>query len=553
MSFTVLELFNNVSAFGWVVVAGGIFSAVLSGIIFWQDTTRQSNRLFFLFGFVNFVWGIVYAIFEGLFSTPDANTGVVMLYGTAVFIPTLLSLFLYVFSLENRSVSFLKIVVYFIPTVVIIGILYLYPSFIVSYQRSIADQSGKIIFEAGFSLYVFYVLAYLAIGPYFLIKKYRESAGIFKTVIHELLTAVWVSCGTAVIMALFSPLFGDWHDLFWVGHFAIILLVIITSYILIKYNFWNIKIIATELLVSITILIFIVELFFANSPLDLFVRILTITLVIFSSIFLVRSVRREMQSGERIMGLMYDISEISKRLKFLDRKKTEFLSVASHHLRDPLTSIRGYTSMLKEGSFGELTVGVKEALDKIYVSSEHLITMISDFMDVARIEGGDMQYVFSDVDMKKLVVELSSEMKGNAEQAHIIFSTTIDDVSMGNESFITVGDAGKLRQVISNLVDNSIKYTPEGEVSVLLSKSKDKRKILFSVSDTGIGMNDTTKGKIFNKFSRAEGVSKVYTEGTGLGLYVAKEIVKKHEGRIWAESKGEGQGSTFFVELEAKM
>ncbi|MGB2580575.1 MAG: HAMP domain-containing sensor histidine kinase, partial [Minisyncoccia bacterium] len=117
---------------------------------------------------------------------------------------------------------------------------------------------------------------------------------------------------------------------------------------------------------------------------------------------------------------------------------------------------------------------------------------------------------------------------------------------------ITVGDDGKLRQVFSNLIDNSIKYTPNGKVSVLLKKSTDGKKIIFNVYDTGIGMSESTIGKIFKKFSRAEGVSKVYTEGTGLGLYVAAEIIKKHEGRIWAESKGEGQGSSFFVELDVK-
>jgi len=103
-----------------------------------------------------------------------------------------------------------------------------------------------------------------------------------------------------------------------------------------------------------------------------------------------------------------------------------------------------------------------------------------------------------------------------------------------------------------NLIDNSIKYTPRGEISLLLSKSTNGKKILFSISDTGIGMSEVTKEKIFRKFSRAEGVSKVYTEGTGLGLYVAKEVIKKHEGRIWAESKGEGAGSTFYLELEVK-
>ena len=179
--------------------------------------------------------------------------------------------------------------------------------------------------------------------------------------------------------------------------------------------------------------------------------------------------------------------------------------------------------------------------------------MISDFMDISRIESGDMNYVFTDVDMKKLVLDVVDEMKFEVERMHLEFDLTIDDNPSGDEPFITVGDFGKLHQVVSNLIDNSIKYTPRGNISVLLYKSPDQKKIIFSIADTGIGMNPSTLDKIFKKFSRAEGASKVYTEGTGLGLYVAKEIIKKHEGRIWAESKGEGRGSSFFVELDAKV
>ena len=304
--------------------------------------------------------------------------------------------------------------------------------------------------------------------------------------------------------------------------------------------------------ISIIVLVLITELFLASSLLDLFIKTVIAMLIIFSSSFLVASVKREIQSKERIVRLSQDLDLISKRLKVLDKKKSEFLSIASHHLRDPLTAIKGYASMLSEGSFGDLSRPVLEAIEKIFVSSGHLVTMISDFMDISRIESGDMNYNFKDVDMKKLFLILADEMKQSAEHSHLVFTATVDEGPSEDEEYVTVGDEGKLRQVVSNLIDNSIKYTPHGEISMLLYKSPDKKKIIFSLSDTGIGMSELTKEKIFKKFSRAEGVSKVYTEGTGLGLYVAKEIVKKHEGRIWAESKGEGHGSSFYVELEAK-
>ena len=106
-----------------------------------------------------------------------------------------------------------------------------------------------------------------------------------------------------------------------------------------------------------------------------------------------------------------------------------------------------------------------------------------------------------------------------------------------------------MHQVILSIIDNSIKYTPYGSISVKLSLSENKKNVLFRITDTGIGMSEVTLQKIFKKFSRADGVNKTYTEGVGLGLYVAKKIIEKHQGRVWAESQGEGAGSSFFVEI----
>ncbi|KKT37264.1 MAG: PAS/PAC sensor signal transduction histidine kinase [Parcubacteria group bacterium GW2011_GWA1_44_13] len=553
MSVALLDVINSLSFASWGVVIGSLFTALLSGVVYWQDFTKRSSKFFFLFGLINLVWGLVYAYFEGSLATSGVHAEITLLYATAAVVPPFLFLFLYVFSVEDSQLSKWKLLAFFSPYFAIVGLLVFYPGFIVSYQESYGETLGKMVFGKGFLLYAFYILAFIFVGVGLLVKKYRESAGIFKTAIRELLIAVGVASVTAVLMSLFSPIFASGgHDLFWIGHLAVILLIPLTTYILVKYNFWNIKIIATELFISIIVLVLITELFLASSLLDLFIKTVIAMLIIFSSSFLVASVKREIQSKERIVRLSQDLDLISKRLKVLDKKKSEFLSIASHHLRDPLTAIKGYASMLSEGSFGDLSRPVLEAIEKIFVSSGHLVTMISDFMDISRIESGDMNYNFKDVDMKKLFLILADEMKQSAEHSHLVFTATVDEGPSEDEEYVTVGDEGKLRQVVSNLIDNSIKYTPHGEISMLLYKSPDKKKIIFSLSDTGIGMSELTKEKIFKKFSRAEGVSKVYTEGTGLGLYVAKEIVKKHEGRIWAESKGEGHGSSFYVELEAK-
>ena len=110
-------------------------------------------------------------------------------------------------------------------------------------------------------------------------------------------------------------------------------------------------------------------------------------------------------------------------------------------------------------------------------------------------------------------------------------------------------DEGKIRQVVANLIDNSIKYTPKGSVHIGIDKKPDN-KVLISIVDTGVGMSKETLSRLFGKYVRAENASRTNVGGTGLGLYVAKSFIELHDGRIWAESKGEGKGSCFFIELK---
>ena len=551
MPVVILDVIRNLSPMGVGIVLVSFLTTLLSGIVFWQDMSKRSNKFFLFFGLIVGVWGVAYAFFDGTLGTPAIHTSVPLFYLSMALIPPFIFLYIYIFSSEKNSLSFWNLTAIFIPYLFLASVFLVNPDFIVKYVTALDGVSGTIVSGEWYPLYVLYFVGFFLSGITVLVKKYRESVGVFKITTRNFFVAFFAAYAVVVFTTLVHPFFTGGHSLFWVGHTSIIVLAFATVYILSGYNFWSVKVIATEFFISVIVVVLVVELFLATSIIDLVIKTGITLLIIFSSSFLVGSVRREMQSKDKITRLVHDLGIMAKQLKFLDKKKSEFLSVASHHLRDPLTAIRGYASMLDEGSFGELPIGAREAVDKIFESSKRLITMVSDFLDISRIESGDMRYDFSDVDMKKIVLDLEYEMKLNADKAHINFSVTVDE-HLKDKSFVTVGDAGKLRQVISNLIDNSIKYTPRGEVSALLSKSSDGKKIIFSVSDTGIGMSPSTLDKIFRKFSRAEGVSKVYTEGTGLGLYVAKEIVKKHEGKIWAESKGEGLGSSFYVELEAK-
>ncbi len=148
--------------------------------------------------------------------------------------------------------------------------------------------------------------------------------------------------------------------------------------------------------------------------------------------------------------------------------------------------------------------------------------------------------------MNQLVLDVIGELKPNIDKAPIKFSYEPEFLT----DYRSTADRDKLKQVIANLIDNSVKYTPKGWVKVTLGFDKAKHKFIFKVSDSGIGIAPETLPRLFQKFSRAGNANKTNIKGTGLGLFVAKEIVNAHHGELYAESPGEGKGSSFIVELE---
>jgi len=317
-------------------------------------------------------------------------------------------------------------------------------------------------------------------------------------------------------------------------------------YCIVRFHTFNIKLIGAQALVWTLMALIGAQFFFIKTPINFILTGITfITVVIFGQ-FLIRSVKKEIEQKEKLEVLTLELENANEKLKSLDKLKTEFLSLASHQLRSPLTAIQGYTSMLLEGDFGAVGVKQKEAIDRVFQSSKHLTLVVEDLLNVAKIEQGGMQYVKAPFDFEKVVSDITKDLSVNANNKGLKLSFETDKKSPYNAN----GDMEKIRQVILNLIDNSIKYTKEGSVKVKLSKDQIKKKIRLSITDTGMGITPEIKTTLFKKFARGEG-GKVDSMGTGLGLYLAKEIIEAHKGKVWAESEGAGKGSTFFVELDA--
>lgn len=228
----------------------------------------------------------------------------------------------------------------------------------------------------------------------------------------------------------------------------------------------------------------------------------------------------------------------NQRLTKLDEAKDEFISMASHQLRTPLTTVNGYLSMLLEGDAGGLTKKQKEFVDLAYISSRRMSHLISDLLNVSRISTGRLTIDCDEFDMVQVVSEEIEQLQQQAEARNVELT-----FHKPRSKQIAVNlDENKIRQVIMNFIDNAIYYTPQGTVDVYLHKRKDV--VEFEVVDNGIGVSEEDKEQLFSKFFRAENAQNVRPDGTGLGLYMAKQVIQAQNGEVIFDSQ-EGEGSTF--------
>jgi len=237
-----------------------------------------------------------------------------------------------------------------------------------------------------------------------------------------------------------------------------------------------------------------------------------------------------------------DLQTANEELKRLDEAKSEFISIASHQLRTPLTVIKGYSSMMMEGSFGQMTPPIEENIKKIYESNERLIALVEDLLNISRIESGRLKFDFVVESLESVTDSVIEELSEVAKKKGLV----VNYEKQANLPAVKI-DKNKIRQVVINITDNAIKYTNQGEVKIKLEVFKNM--VRYSVTDTGMGISKEDMPHLFQKFSRGQDVSLIHTEGTGLGLYVGKMMIEAHNGKIWAESAGDGKGSTFIFEI----
>ena len=234
------------------------------------------------------------------------------------------------------------------------------------------------------------------------------------------------------------------------------------------------------------------------------------------------------------------LSRANEQLQALDQAKSEFISVAAHQMRTPLSAVKWILYMANLDQFKDESER-RDFLRKATESTDRMISLVNDLLEVDHIESGKDHFVFLPVNCADLVQSVVSDLAALAAGQGVNIT-----VSMGTNNTV-VGDSTKLRGLFQNLIENAVKYTPSGG-TVQISSTEEDKFISIVVKDSGIGIPDNQKDQIFSKFFRAPNALKTQTVGSGLGLFIAKEIVERHGGKIWFESKI-NEGTTFFINL----
>lgn len=252
-----------------------------------------------------------------------------------------------------------------------------------------------------------------------------------------------------------------------------------------------------------------------------------------------------MLAGENNLGVLLILHDITRE-KMVERMKTEFVSLAAHQLRTPLSAIKWTLKMLLERDLGEISKEQEEYINRTYQSNERMIVLINDLLDVTRIEEGRYLYKLSSSNLEDIIRFAVDSSKEEIQKKKIQF----EFIKPKKRSPELMLDVEKIRLAVQNLLDNAIRYTPAGG-KVSISIKLVGKEIEVQIQDAGVGIPRNQQKRVFSKFFRADNVIKIETEGSGLGLFIAKNIIEAHGGRIRFESK-ENKGSTFYFTLPIK-
>ncbi len=532
-----LDLSNN------ILLTIAFLNIILGFLILRRNWKDPINFSYLLLTITIVLWSLSLFLFRSVDTDASILLSGRLVYSIAAFLPLFFLFFVFSFAPTQTLRTKLYLGLLIIPTIFFAVMSYI--SELVAVRGFSVEGLNQLQFGEFYQSYLLYLSIYFTCGIIYLVSRYRIETDSIKKLQYYL-----ILLGTSITIVISITTNGFLLTTFafkynWVGPLGTLAMMVFFAYAIVQYKLFNIKVVSTQIFSGALAGILFVKLLSSNSGTDLLVNAVVFVSSVIVTILLIRGVLNEVRTREEVQRLAKDLEYANVELKRLDQAKSEFISIASHQLRTPLSIIKGYISMIREGSYGIVPDSMKKTLNKIYLSNERLVKLVADLLDLSRMESGKMKYEYANFNFIELVDSIVDEFKMPATDKGLDLRWDAPA-----DPLMVWGDSWKLRQVIFNLIDNSLKYTEKGWIEVTIQPSSDL--VTLAVKDSGIGMSQDTARALFQKFSRGHDSSKVNVQGLGLGLFIAKKIMDDHRGKLWPESEGEGKGSTFFFQMPIK-
>ena len=321
------------------------------------------------------------------------------------------------------------------------------------------------------------------------------------------------------------------------GFVGMVIFLLVISYLIVKFKAFSVKLLATQALVWGLSVLIGSQFFFIEVTINFILNGIGFVASVVLGRYLILSVKKEVQQKE-------ELAKLDVELENLLKERESLVHLVTHKVKGSFTRSKYIFAGILDGTYGEISPEIKKVAGQGLESDNTGIETVDLVLSVANMQKGTVKYDMKPLNLKDLVEKNISDKKIAIEAHGLKIETDIKE-----SVYQVIGDAFWLKEAIANLIENSIKYTPKGSITIGLQK-KDKNILLF-VKDTGIGITEEDKKSLFTEGGRGKNSVKINVDSTGYGLYSVKLIADAHKGRVWAESEGADKGSTFYMELAA--
>ncbi|MDE2213241.1 MAG: hypothetical protein KGJ34_01785 [Patescibacteria group bacterium] len=522
-----------------LIIISIVLNTILGILIFTKRHDEYANRVYIFNIFCIIWWSVMIVLYRLSLTHLLAYT--MGLYVAPTFIASSFLYFSFLFPEIHPRIPFRRWYLWAIGALnIVVVCLTLIPGVILESVDYVPGQEKIIHFGFLYTIYAFYISSFFGLGLLILaIKLWLLDDRVKRRQLAYLLWGYLIASTLAMGTNLVLPYFG-YFVLNWLGQVLTVFMVLPVTYAIFKHRLFDVKVIATELITISLWLFLLIRLLLDVTAYERLLDAILLGVMFIIGILLIKSVDKEVAQRELIENQEKELEEANARQENL-------IHFISHEVKGYLAKSEAGFASITEGDYGDVPGDLKTMAGRALEETRRGVDTVMEILSAGDLKKGTINFTMQPFDLRASIERITSELKPSADAKHLSLETQID----GSANYAVIGDEIQFsKHVILNLIDNAIKYTLSGAVRVSLFRRGST--LIFSITDSGVGLTPEDKGRLFTEGGRGKDSLKLNAHSTGYGLFIAKSIVDAHHGRIYAESEGAGKGSTFTVELPAK-